>query len=141
MNENSTRLDEYIRFFDTLSPGSLQHLARFFTDDARFKDPFNDVTGLAAIRHVFEHMFRVTARPSFAVTEAMESGDTALLRWVFTCRIRRYEIAVTGVSFVLFANDGRVREHIDYWDPAEGIYDRLPVIGALLRWLRRRLAA
>jgi steroid delta-isomerase len=41
----------------------------------------------------------------------------------------------------VFAPDGRVREHVDYWDPVEGLYDSLPVLGPALRLVRRRLAA
>ena len=37
-----------------------------------------------------------------------------------------------------FAADGRVAYHRDYWDPAEGIYEKLPWIGGLFRWIRRR---
>jgi hypothetical protein len=32
-----------------------------------------------------------------------------------------------------------VVEHIDYWDAAEQIYERLPVLGNVLRPIRERL--
>lgn len=141
MNAAGHRLDAYIAFFTTLTPDSLNEIGRVFTEQARFRDPFNDVTGQAAIRRVFEHMFRVTQAPHFEVTDAMESGDAAFLRWTFACRIRGRALLLAGVSHVRFAGDGRVMEHVDYWDPAAGLYDRVPVFGALLRWLRRRMAA
>ncbi|MGD2111992.1 MAG: nuclear transport factor 2 family protein [Gammaproteobacteria bacterium] len=141
MNATSDRLGAYIAFFTTLAPDSLQHIDRVFTEGAQFRDPFNAVTGSAAIRRVFEHMFRVTEGPRFIVTEAMESGDAAFLRWVFSCRVRRRELEVEGVSYVRFAGDGRALAHLDYWDPTDGLYDRLPLFGAVLRGLRRRLSA
>jgi len=30
--------------------------------------------------------------------------------------------------------------HRDYWDAANELYAQLPLIGALMRWLRRQLA-
>jgi hypothetical protein len=30
--------------------------------------------------------------------------------------------------------------HRDYWDAAEELYEQLPGIGVLMRWLRRRAA-
>ncbi|MCA0424309.1 MAG: nuclear transport factor 2 family protein, partial [Proteobacteria bacterium] len=36
------------------------------------------------------------------------------------------------------AADGRIAEHRDYWDAAEELYEKLPAIGALMRWLKRR---
>ena len=34
--------------------------------------------------------------------------------------------------------DGRIVMHRDYWDVAEELYEKLPLIGALMRWLKRR---
>jgi hypothetical protein len=42
---------------------------------------------------------------------------------------------------VQFDPDGRVAEHIDYWDPAGQVYETIPILGLLMRALRRRLAA
>jgi hypothetical protein len=50
-------------------------------------------------------------------------------------------ISVPGMSFVRFDDQGKVVEHIDYWDPAAGIYEQLPLLGTLMRYLRRRLSA
>jgi steroid delta-isomerase len=30
--------------------------------------------------------------------------------------------------------------HRDYWDAAGELYEQLPVIGSLMRWLKRRIA-
>lgn len=34
--------------------------------------------------------------------------------------------------------DGRIAQHRDDWDAAEELYEKLPAIGALMRWLKRR---
>jgi hypothetical protein len=28
--------------------------------------------------------------------------------------------------------------HRDYWDAAEELYEKLPVVGSVMRWLKRR---
>ena len=30
--------------------------------------------------------------------------------------------------------------HRDYWDAAEELYEKLPILGGLMRWLKRRNA-
>jgi len=40
-----------------------------------------------------------------------------------------------------FAPDGRIAMHRDYWDAAEELYEKLPLLGSLMRWLRRRANA
>jgi hypothetical protein len=44
------------------------------------------------------------------------------------------------VSHVSFDDSGRVTAHTDYWDAAEGLYKRLPLIGVLMGWLGGLLA-
>lgn len=131
-------------FYETLTPESLSQIGRCYADDAWFKDPFNEVTGLAAIAAIFRAMFTQVDAPRFVVREAILEGARACLTWEFQFRFRGRGPDVTecirGASWVEFDHEGRVLRHRDYWDAAEELYQKLPVIGALMRWLRRRLA-
>jgi hypothetical protein len=71
----------------------------------------------------------------------MAQGEDALLMWEFHFRFRGGRggaQCVPGVSHLKLAADGRIAYHRDYWDPAEGIYERIPLLGALMRWIKRR---
>lgn len=132
----------FAAFFETLQPADLDQLERFYTPDARFKDPFNEVQGLGPIRGIFEHMFTALQAPRFAVTRQLVDGDQAFLVWEFRFRLRRFDRdtvqVIRGGSHLALAPDGRVAEHRDYWDAAEELYEKLPGIGPLMRWLRRQ---
>jgi steroid Delta-isomerase len=129
-----------VAFFETLSPAALQQLATVYTDDAAFKDPFNEVRGIPAIRAIFEHMYRTLDEPRFVVRERVLQGSQCFLTWDFVFRFRRggTVITVRGASHLRLAADGRIEDHRDYWDVAEELYEKLPVLGALMRWLKRR---
>jgi steroid delta-isomerase len=45
--------------------------------------------------------------------------------------------SLTGVSWLQFDEKNLVSSHTDYWDPAEGIYEHLPLIGSLMRGLKK----
>lgn len=132
----------YAAFFETLTPETLPQLRDLCAPDVRFRDPFNDVTGAAHMESIFRDMFRPLVAPRFAVTHWAVSGETAYLRWTMTFRRtsggRLWTIE--GVSEVRFDAAGRVVAHIDHWDAAGQLYERLPLIGALLRRIRRRLS-
>jgi len=71
----------------------------------------------------------------------MSRGEpVALLRCRMDCQDQR-GLVVDGASYIRFDPDGPVVEHIDYWDPARQRYERVPVLGSLMRWLRRWLGA
>jgi steroid delta-isomerase len=130
-------------FYETLAPHTLATLEAVYAPDARFIDPFNDASGHAAIRGVFEHMFETVDQPRFEVTDALAQGNRAFLLWDFHFkrRARAQEHRIHGTSFLRFGEDGRIALHRDYWDPARELYETAPVLGGVLRWLRRRMSA
>jgi ketosteroid isomerase-like protein len=136
------RLQRVADFFEALSPADLDRIGTCYTPTACFKDPFNEVQGLPAIRAVFAHMYVALNEPRFVVTGGVVQGNEAFLTWDFVFRFKRFDRAtvqtVRGASQLRFAPDGRIELHRDYWDAAEELYEKLPVLGALMRWPKRR---
>lgn len=136
------RVARVVEFFELLTPADVARIGEFYRDDARFKDPFNEVQGISAIEHVFAHMYVVLHEPRFAVRDIVAEGDQCFLTWDFLFRFKRFsptvEQCVRGGSHIVFGDDGRIALHRDYWDAAEELYERLPAVGALMRWLKRR---
>jgi hypothetical protein len=131
-----------IVFFETLTPQSLAGLGDIYAADARFKDPFNDVQGLDAIQGVFAHMFVALQQPRFVITRQVTHGNDCFITWDFYFHFGNYrrgiEQKIAGASHLVFDADGRVQLHRDYWDAAEELYEKLPLVGSLMRWLKRR---
>jgi len=137
-------VDRLIAFYEELTPESLARFPEFYHPEAYFKDPFNEVRGVTAIRRIFEHMFRQTDSPKFVVNEKLSEGEVALLIWQFSCGVRTWgrprTLVLRGASHVKFGVDGRVVYHRDYWDAAEELYMQLPLLGGVMRFLRKRFA-
>lgn len=130
-----------IDFFQSISADSARTLSLIYTDDVWFKDPFNEVQGLEKVGHIFTHMFEQVDAPRFVITHSVLQDDQAFLTWEFLFRMRRFsdeEQCIRGATHVRFASDGRVAYHRDYWDAAEELYEKLPVIGSVMRWLKTR---
>ena len=136
------RVTRVVDFFELLTPADVARIGEFYRDDARFKDPFNEVQGISAIEHVFSHMYVALNEPRFAVRDIVAEGDQCFLTWDFLFRFKRFsptqEQCVRGGSHIVFDGDGRIALHRDYWDAAEELYEKLPAVGALMRWLKRR---
>lgn len=138
-------LDGLIDFYQTLRPETIPGFARFYAEDAYFRDPFNEVRGLMAIERIFTHLFRQVGEPRFVVLERVADAGGACLIWEFYYRVRLWGRGETqvmrGATHLRFAADGRVAWHRDYWDAAEELYAHLPAVGPLMRGLKRLLAA
>ncbi len=139
---NREAVDRLCAYFETISPQSVTRIGEFYTADACFKDPFNEVRGIPAIEQVFAHMFESLHEPRFVVTSRIVDGTQCFLVWEFRFRFKRFdtttEQVVRGGSHLVLTPDGRVSDHRDYWDAAEELYEKLPVVGSLMRWLKQR---
>lgn len=138
---------DYIAFFENLTPDDLDRFDSVFAADARFRDPFNDARGVAAVRRVFEKMFADVEDHSFKVLDHAVAGNRAYLNWEFRItprgktRGQRRVWLIEGMSTVDFGDDGKVTAHIDFYDAAGQIYEKIPLLGAILRMVRQRIAA
>ena len=131
-----------VAFFEALTPGSVGELGLLYDRNARFVDPFNDVQGLAAVEGIFRHMFVALDEPRFVVTGQVVQGAQCFLLWDFHFRFKRFDTqtvqTIRGTSHLVFSDAGLVTLHRDYWDAAQELYEKLPLIGGLMRWLKKR---
>jgi steroid delta-isomerase len=141
MANHQLALNDYVTLFENMNIDDLVNLDRFFTSNAHFKDPFNEVHGLDKIHHIFEHMFTTLDNPSFLVDEALLTADVAYIKWQFNAQLKNKSMTFIGISRVVFNEQGLVSEHIDYWDASEQFYMKLPFIGALVRFIQRQVSA
>lgn len=142
MSVEQSSVEALVAFFEKLQRGDVARLKDFYTAEAYFKDPFNEVRGVPAIERIFVHMFDALDQPHFVVTGRVVQGLECFLVWEFRFRFLRFDRStwqtVRGTSHVRFNDDGRVNYHRDYWDAAEELYEKLPGLGSVMRWLKRQ---
>ena len=134
--------DRYGRFWTQLRPDSTDELLALARPDLSFRDPFNSLRGADRVVALLDHMFAHASEVRFDIRRSAWSADTAFYRWGFGCRLQRpaVDARIEGVSEVQFDEAGLVAAHIDHWDAASQVYERIPGLGAVLRLVRRRLA-
>ena len=142
---NSAKVDALVAFYESLSEQSLAGFSEYYAEDAYSKDPFNEGHGLELIQRVFTHMFRQVAEPRFKVLERVVDENGAVLIWDFYYRVgssgQGKDEVIRGASHLKFDAEGKVVWHRDYWDAAEELYAKLPVIGFFVRQLKRLMGS
>jgi steroid Delta-isomerase len=139
----SISLQNICRFYENLNQENLPEIRKLYAADAQFKDPFNEVHGIASIEAIFLHMFSTTQNPKFKVLQSLQEANQALLVWNFYFEKNGFSnpVCIHGTSLISFNEDGKVLRHRDYWDSGEELYAKLPWVGGLFRWLALRIAA
>jgi steroid delta-isomerase len=139
--DHQAALERVVQFFETLTVQSAQtELPQIYSEDASFKDPFNEVRGLSAITPLFTHMFVQVENPRFVITTRVLQGNQAFITWDFLFHMKRYardEQCIRGATQLRFNDAGLVEIHRDFWDAAEELYEKLPVVGSLMRLLKK----
>lgn len=141
-----TDLEAFCAFYDKLDKSCTKNLYKIYTQDVSFADPLHRIDGLAALEAYFAALYENVTACRFDFHERQRLGDVAFVTWTMTLAHHRLaggkEITVEGASRLVFAGDGsgRVCEHRDYFDAGALLYERLPLLGPLIRWLKRRAA-
>ena len=137
----SQHIQRVIEQFENVSPKTIDSLVALYSPDAFFKDPFNEVKGHADIRHIFTHMFTQVNNPRFVIKNTLENGSNACLIWEFIFQLKQspsLDQVIRGCTWMTFNEALLITVHRDYWDAAEELYEKIPVLGALMRWLKKR---
>ncbi|MFT4563077.1 MAG: steroid delta-isomerase [Gammaproteobacteria bacterium] len=139
-------LDTYVAALQSLTADRLEDFMLLVADDVHFRDPFNDCRGRGRYRAVLKDMFENLDSIEFSVDQcasaaarAADDTPTALIKWTLTAKLHKKPWRLEGCSELRFGSNGLVVAHHDYWDAAAGLYERFPLIGRVLKLLRRRI--
>ena len=134
------RFSEIAQWFETFTPASLEHVEDIYASDAVFIDPFNHLKGLASVRAVYQHMFDTLEQPRFVITTTVSNGHQAFMTWDFLFKCRGQAQQLSGCTQFELNDQGLIVLHRDYWDAAQQVYEKIPLLGSVLRMIRRKLS-
>jgi hypothetical protein len=137
-------VERLISFYENMSPESVANVTDVYTADAYFKDPFSEFNGVGKIEEIMRQVYRKVRDPRFVVRGWSGTDYDGFVVWDMHFRSRFMrgggEQTIHGVSHIRFDVSGKVSYHRDYWDTGEELYAKLPLLGWLIRRLRRTMA-
>jgi ketosteroid isomerase-like protein len=129
-------MEALLNFFENIDASGLEKLEEYYTDDCYFRDPFNEVHNRAELYKLFKAMLKLKDL-GFDIHDRIQQGDKAFITWDFRFKALGKQQCIHGGSLLTFAEDGRVKSHVDYWDAAEGVYEKIPGLGSILRLIKK----
>ena len=114
-----------------------------YAENAYLNDTLKTLHGAAAI----EEYFLATTENAESITvrfdDVAESGGDYYFRWVMDVKLKKFKPGETlrsiGMTHVRFDEQGKVVMHQDYWDAAQGLFEHVPVLGSVIRAIKKRL--
>lgn len=138
--------EEKIRtFFNTLSKDSIDLVDEFYDADVLFRDPIEEIRGIKDMKTYYASMYKNVRSITFQFQEIYSKEDSSVAVWVMTFEAEGLNsgkaIKVEGTSRMIFHPDtDKVVFHQDYFDVGQMVYEYVPVLGGMIRFVKGRMA-
>ncbi|MFD1216473.1 nuclear transport factor 2 family protein [Microbulbifer celer] len=135
------RLQQLYSDFMTIEP---QSMAAIYAEDVLFRDPVHEMRGLPALQAYFEGISTNLISCEFNFEEIIEKGGRVALWWEMHYRHPRLNggrsLSLRGNSRLhLDLLSDRVIFHEDYYDLGAMVYERIPLLGSTVRFVKSGL--
>lgn len=134
--------EAYVSLMGRMAPESIGGVPSLVTPDIHFKDPFNDFTGVDRFVRMVERMFRMLDDVELEIRDWARLGRLVYMSWTMRARPRRLgrlapRLSIDGMSRIELDREGRVREHVDYWDSGVQLLSKIPLLNLPFRLVER----
>ncbi|HSH09359.1 MAG TPA: nuclear transport factor 2 family protein [Oceanipulchritudo sp.] len=142
--EEAAALDRFRAFFENMTPARVSEIVdSVYAEDGWLYDTLVLHHGIAEIRPYFIKTAERAAGVRVEILDVLRKGADFYIKWSMEIDWSSYKKGKTttsyGMSHLRFNQAGKVVMHYDFWDAANGFFEHLPVVGALIRWIKRRV--
>lgn len=132
-------------FFNGFNKDTMELVDAFYAPNAHFLDPVVDLKGRDAIRGYYANLYANVISIRFEFSGEVTQGDEKVAFWTMVLRHKKLqggkEVRVIGNSHFKFDPEtGQALYHRDTFDMGEFIYEGLPVVGSVIRYVKRKMS-
>lgn len=136
-------MDRFLTLYQKLDAGNLETLQDVYREDIRFVDPAHEIKGLEELTIYFHHLYQGVDHIEFDFSPPLVTEGRGSVRWEMKFSHRRLArgktLAVEGVSYIEYDEQGKVFFHRDYFDLGQMLYEHVPLLGRLVLYIKKRL--
>ncbi|EPZ49989.1 PF06966 family protein [Bacteriovorax sp. BAL6_X] len=131
------------KVFNELRADNIEILNNFYDKQALFIDPIGEHKGLDAVKDYYQGIYQGVEDIRFEFSDIVSNGNHHVAVWrmiLVTPNLNSGKpVILYGNSVIKFNESGLVSYHRDYFDMGEFIYEHIPLLGSLIRYIKNRL--
>ncbi|MFT6984646.1 MAG: ketosteroid isomerase-like protein [Psychromonas sp.] len=133
-------LEKFCTIYQSLNKDNLALLKEIYSDNVVFVDPMHQVTGITALTAYFTHLYENMEHCNFHIQQVIEQEGQACIVWRMEYAHQKIKkgqrIVVDGASHLQFSE--KIDSHRDYLDLGQMLYEQLPLIGPVIKTIKKR---
>lgn len=134
-------IERFITLYKTLDKTNLERINEIYSPNILFIDPAHRMQGLPNVQRYFSNLYENAQSVNFDISSVEHGESFAWVRWTMSFTHPRLNqsqtIFVHGCTHLRF--NEQITQHQDYFDLGAMLYENVPVIGRVIRWLKQRL--
>ena len=139
---NKDIIDKFCDIYQKLDKDNLSQLTNIYDKDIVFIDAVHQLQGIEQLQRYFRSLYKDISYCRFYIEEVISGKGQASIIWTMTFAHNRLNsgdaIQVNGSSHLKFAK--KIYYHRDYLDMGQMIYQHLPLLGGMVKFINKRLS-
>jgi len=133
-------VEKFKSYFTKMEFTNESILNEIYFIDVQFTDPIHEIQGVQNLIQYFNKLNDNLDSGSFVFTEESFIGNKAFLSWDMKLKLKKPNKYVTASGITVLTIDEKIIKHRDYFDAGELFYENVPVVGGLIRFLKKKIA-
>lgn len=131
-------------FFNNLNSDTMHLVDEFYDRDIEFHDPVVNIKGVDQMRKYYQNLYQHVKSIRFEFSDEVVDGDTHAAVWkmILISGLNKGEpVELQGISHIKFGGlENKAIYHRDYFDMGQFVYEDIPVLGGVIRFIKRKLS-
>ena len=122
-------------------PPTKKKWAEFYDENVIFVDPTQKTEGLDSYIEAQQKLVKRCDDIFLETNEISISENCGFIEWTMGLKIMGKEFIYPGTTRLLFAENGLIKEHRDYFDFCGPTFGPIPILGPFIRWIYRKFVS
>ncbi|WP_233520558.1 nuclear transport factor 2 family protein [Flocculibacter collagenilyticus] len=138
----SENVQRFVDAFNQLDHTNLAPADEIYHREVQFQDPAHKIKGIDALKSYLAGMYEEVLSCEFHVHQEVSQENESFISWTMQLSHTKLNqgqmLCVEGASCLKFA-DNKVIYHRDYFDLGAMLYEHIPLLGRVVRYIKQKL--
>ncbi len=140
-NSKQLLLNSFKAFYQNSGELHLEQIDALYTQDVEFRDPLHTILGILALKSYMKSVYANSRDVRFEYTDEQSGENWATIAWLMHFRHPSLAggklLSVRGITQIRFTD--RIFYHEDFYDLGAMVYQHVPVLGRIIRFINQRI--